>query len=254
MSHKQQLQAIQIIKNSLLSKRRFNIMEIGSYDVNGAIRSVFDFDRYFGVDLSSGPNVDIVGSGHEIDLRSEGINLCVSSECFEHNPFWKETLINMANHLTGGGYIVITSAITGRLEHGTFRTDPKHSPGSTSVGWSYYKNIQPSEFSSIIKGLPGYKQSFIYTQSVTFDLYAVILIGESTDYEVDVEKLEKLKELSELDISIKGLLFQLWLLPMRIVKPFLSEINYLSIGVIYERITKIFVKNIFKMVSPDKSK
>jgi hypothetical protein len=246
MSHKQQIKAIQIIKKSLLSKRKLNIMEIGSYNVNGTIKNSFEFEKYFGIDLSPGPNVDIVGSGHEIDLLSEGINLCISSECFEHNPFWKETLENMAKHLTGGGYIVITSAINGRLEHGTFRTDPKHSPGSTSVGWSYYKNIEPTEFSSFIKGLPGYRQSFIYTQCITFDLYAVILIGKSTDYEIDARNLEKLKELAKLDISIKGLLFQLWLFPMRIIRSFLSEENYLSIGVRYERITKGLVQNMFK--------
>ena len=68
MSHKQQIKAIQIIKESIKSPKRFNIMEIGSYDVNGTIRNIFDYDKYYGVDLSQGPNVNLVGSGHEIDL------------------------------------------------------------------------------------------------------------------------------------------------------------------------------------------
>jgi SAM-dependent methyltransferase len=249
MSHKEQLKAIEIMKNSLISTKRFNILEIGSYDVNGAIRDMFNYEKYFGVDLCPGPNVDVIGSGHTINLVAEDINLCISSECFEHNPFWKETLENMARHLKGGGFIVVTTAINGRLEHGTLRTNPKHSPGSTSIGWSYYKNINPSEFKSFIEKLPGYKESFVCTQSITFDLYAVILINDSTDYKIDTENLKKLYKLKILNLSFKSLLFQFWLLPMRFLSYFINDKKYMDIGVKYEKITKGFIHKIISKTS-----
>jgi hypothetical protein len=71
-----------------------SVLEIGAHDVNGGIRELFDTDKYVGVDLSAGEGVDVVISGHE--YSSEILfDVTISCECFEHNPFYQETLDNM---------------------------------------------------------------------------------------------------------------------------------------------------------------
>ena len=62
------------------------VLEIGSADINGSIRSFFPGSDYTGVDLSAGPGVDVVASGHELALPDRDVDLAISCECFEHNP------------------------------------------------------------------------------------------------------------------------------------------------------------------------
>ena len=67
MSHPEQLSFFQTIAaNNAHMIRGAKILEIGSYDVNGNIREMFKgAAEYVGVDLVSGPNVDVIGYGHE---------------------------------------------------------------------------------------------------------------------------------------------------------------------------------------------
>ena len=45
--------------------KRPKVLEIGSYDVNGSVRSNFKHvQEYVGVDLIPGPSVDVVSKGH----------------------------------------------------------------------------------------------------------------------------------------------------------------------------------------------
>jgi len=45
-----------------------------------------------------------------------------------------------------GGWVAFTCASRGRLEHGTDRSDANLSPGTSSLGWNYYRNLQESDF------------------------------------------------------------------------------------------------------------
>ncbi len=122
------------------------VLEIGSCDVNGSIRSLFEpAAHYVGVDLCEGPGVDLVASGHEVEL-ARSFDIAVSCECFEHNPYYLETFENMARHTRPGGLVVFTCATTGRPEHGTRRTNEADSPGTAASGWDYYNNLVPSDF------------------------------------------------------------------------------------------------------------
>lgn len=125
------------------------VLEIGSLNINGTVRDFFNADEYVGVDVGEGPGVDIVMSGHEYD--SEKLFDCtISCECFEHNPFWKETFLNMVRLCRRGGLVVFTCATTGRPEHGTERTTPHDSPLTVAKGWSYYCNLTKEDFTSSI--------------------------------------------------------------------------------------------------------
>jgi len=125
------------------------VIEIGSYDVNGEIRSLFrdmPLDEYLGVDLIEGPGVDLVCHGHEVSLPQETYDLAISVECFEHDPFWKQTFEKMVDLVKPGGWVVFSCATKGRPEHGTHRSDPRLSPGTSSLGSEYYRNLSASDF------------------------------------------------------------------------------------------------------------
>jgi len=67
------------------------VVEIGSQDVNGSLRSVAPsvFD-YIGVDFQAAKGVDIVLSDpYSLPFESESVDIVLSSSCFEHSEmFW----------------------------------------------------------------------------------------------------------------------------------------------------------------------
>lgn len=121
------------------------VLEIGSYDVNGSNRSLFTPTRYIGVDLIDGPGVDYVGLGHLFRSRCR-FDVVISTECFEHDPFYVETLANMLRHTRRSGMVLFTCASTDRAEHGTPRAAPGNSPGTVAVGYNYYRNLTEEDF------------------------------------------------------------------------------------------------------------
>lgn len=146
MSHLQQL----VYFASL--QRRFpryfegsRVLEIGSLNINGSIRQFFRGCDYLGVDLGPGPDVDFVCAGQDLRLPEAAFDVTCSTECFEHNPYWRETFANMVRMTRPGGLVCVTCATEGRPEHGTPRTTPADSP-FTSAGSDYYRNLGADDF------------------------------------------------------------------------------------------------------------
>jgi SAM-dependent methyltransferase len=143
MSHPEQLgyfSAVVEVNRRLVEGGR--ILEVGSYDVNGSVRSLFSgAGEYVGVDLTPGPGVDRVGYGHEVDDPDATYDLTISGECFEHDPHWRETFANMVRLTRLGGVVAFSCASRGRPEHGTRRTARDLSPGTQAVGLDYYQNV-----------------------------------------------------------------------------------------------------------------
>lgn len=126
------------------------VLEIGSLNINGSIRQFFENCEYIGIDVAPGNCVDIVCQGQDFDDADESYDMTVSCECFEHNPYWVETFLNMIRMTKPGGVVTVTCATTGREEHGTSRTSPYASPLTISIGWEYYKNVAESDFREFI--------------------------------------------------------------------------------------------------------
>lgn len=150
-----------------------SIVEIGSADINGTIRPFFPGSRYTGVDLAEGAGVDLVASGHEVALPSGSVDLAISCECFEHNPLWAETFVNMHRMTKPGGVVVMTCASRGRLEHGTSRTRPFESPASISIGWEYYRNLNREDFERRLPLATMFDGYAFFRNEVSKDLYFV---------------------------------------------------------------------------------
>jgi len=146
------------------------VLEIGSLNINGTVRQFFDANEYVGVDVGEGPGVDVVISGHEYNSE-QLFDCCISCECFEHNPFWEETFLNMVRLCRKDGLVVFTCATTGRPEHGTERTTPQDSPLTIAKGWSYYRNLTQEDFLSAIDFKKFFKEMQFATNKESCDLY-----------------------------------------------------------------------------------
>lgn len=146
MSHKAQIDFITNVKS--LYSSYFNnrcVVEIGSLDINGSVRPFFSNCVYIGIDVGSGPGVDIVSLGHEYKM-SNSFDVAISCECFEHDPHWQDTFTNMIDLCKTGGLIIFSCATTGRKVHGTPTEEPQSSPLSVGLGWDYYKNLTKEDF------------------------------------------------------------------------------------------------------------
>jgi SAM-dependent methyltransferase len=127
------------------------VLDIGSLDITGDITHQFKANEYVGVDIGPGKNVTKVARGEDLDFATGYFDVTISGECFEHNPAWKSTFINMVRMTKPGGIVVMTCASTFRTEHGTSRSDfGTGAPLSVSAGYEYYKNLSPEDLTCII--------------------------------------------------------------------------------------------------------
>lgn len=150
MAHPEQRSFVSLVKDFFIDNvENLEIIEIGSYEVNGAIREIFqNCKKYIGADLAAGPGVDIICEGHKLDFPTNSFDLALSCECFEHDPFWVETFKNMMRMTKPNGLVVVTCATLGRLEHGTRRSEPAQAPGTQFAGFDYYRNLTEEDFKS----------------------------------------------------------------------------------------------------------
>jgi SAM-dependent methyltransferase len=73
------------------NEARVRLVEIGSQDVNGSLRSVAPNSfEYIGVDFVEGKGVDLVlQDPYQLPFESESADIVLSSSCFEHSEmFW----------------------------------------------------------------------------------------------------------------------------------------------------------------------
>lgn len=100
--------------------RHFNkILEVGSRDVNGSVKPIFNYDEYIGLDLINGANVDIVADAEKLldHFPEETFDLVLCVETLEHvkNPWL--IVENMRKVLKPGGWMFITTPGTGHPQH-----------------------------------------------------------------------------------------------------------------------------------------
>lgn len=152
-----------------------SVLEIGSYNVNGTLRSMFIEPRkYVGVDLIEGPCVDYISRGKDYK-DGHKYNTVFSTEVFEHDPEFLDTFKNMVDHSADGGLVFFTCATTGRPEHGTRRTSPHDSPGTFQTGLEdYYRNVTVDDFKGLVETLHEKFEAFMFLeQQSSHDLYFV---------------------------------------------------------------------------------
>jgi SAM-dependent methyltransferase len=94
-----------------------SVLEVGSYNVNGSVRSVIEPLRpaeYIGVDMRPGPDVDLVMSAAEL-TKFFGVqfDVVVSAEMLEHAEDWRAAVRSMKGVLKPGGVLLLTTRSKG---------------------------------------------------------------------------------------------------------------------------------------------
>ena len=89
------------------------ILDVGSYDVNGTMKPIFQKGEYIGLDMEQGPNVDIVGVSHKIPFEKDEFDIVISSSCFEHDDMFWISFQEMCRVLKPGGYMYVQAPSNG---------------------------------------------------------------------------------------------------------------------------------------------
>ena len=194
MSHIDQINFIKEFKEFYINNsfnKDINVLEIGSLDVNGNIRDLFDFtNEYTGIDLEKGPNVDLVLSGIDIDKLDKNFDIIISCECFEHAKDWKIIFEKMCQISKPNSFIVISVASTGRVEHGTERSGNWQSPGNKD---DYYLNLTKKDFIKNFDLEKIFSNYFFFYNVNSYDLYFIGIKGFEEKKDVLNKIEEKLK-------------------------------------------------------------
>lgn len=165
MSHQAQLDFVAGLKQRFPEYfRKGRVLEVGSLDINGSVRQFFEDCDYTGVDLGEGKGVDLVARGEELDYFDGNFTVCLSCECFEHNPEWAATLRNMIR--MSSGLVFFSCATTGRPEHGTRRTSPQDAPFCED----YYRNLTENDVRQAVD-LSAFKVYEFISDDKAHDLY-----------------------------------------------------------------------------------
>ena len=242
MSHTSQIEFVKLFSN--LAYKEYvkpALIEIGSHSVNGEMRGLFPYaENYVGLDLCEGSGVDVVSSGHVFG-DSKKYDISIACEVFEHNPYWLETFLNMIRITRGGGLVLLTCGSRGRIEHGTTRTDPNQSPGTSSIGWNYYKNLNESDF-KVINLQSHFMQYKFYYVHGTSDLYFAGIVKPVIREACEAEDWIK-ANLTEIEGGIKKIKNSsrrklktiLRRMPLIILSYLLSDENYQNFSIKYEK-------------------
>lgn len=163
----------QILGNFFINKR---VLDVGSGDINGNNRFLFEDCDYDGNDVIQANNVTIVSKTKDLPFIDNTFDTIISTECFEHDPEYKLSFIKIYNMLKPDGLFCFTCASTGRAEHGTKRTTPNDSYGTIGnlVDMSdYYKNLTEIDLNEVLNLNNLFSVWDTYYNTITKDLYFV---------------------------------------------------------------------------------
>lgn len=91
------------------------VIEIGSQDVNGTIRSMCPTDfEYIGLDFQDAKGVDIVLTDpYQLPFDDESVDVVVSSSCFEHSEFFWVLFLEVLRVLKPSGLFYLNAPSNG---------------------------------------------------------------------------------------------------------------------------------------------
>lgn len=105
---------------SELGTKRLEILDVGSSNINGSYRDIFNKPawKYVGLDVHEGKNVDIVVKNiyDWKEIKSGTFDLVISGQAFEHIEYFWATMFEIARVLKQEGYCCIIAPSSG-VEH-----------------------------------------------------------------------------------------------------------------------------------------
>ena len=97
-----------------------HVLEVGSYDVNGTVRPIVEAlgpGSYLGIDIDTGPGVDVVCSLDRAYVQFGSFDLVICTEVLEHVVDWKPSLLALVDLVLPAGYLLITTRSPGFPYH-----------------------------------------------------------------------------------------------------------------------------------------
>ena len=152
------------------------VLDVGSGDINGNNRYLFDNCHYEGNDVIEANNVTIISKTKDLPFVNQLFDTIISTECFEHDPEYAESFVKIHNMLKPSGLFCFTCASTDRPEHGTRRTSPGDSYGT--IGnlddmSDYYKNLTAQDVNDVIPFNQLFSAWDTYYNDASKDLYFI---------------------------------------------------------------------------------
>lgn len=138
--HPQAYEFVAAAKIAFVENEPQTVVELGSYNVNGSVRPLFEHSKYVGVDSRPGRGVDIVADATEW-TEAENVDVVVTTEMLEHCTKPKAVISNARKMLKAGGLFIATMAAPERNPH-SCNGDPVIPPDE------HYANIAPDELRS----------------------------------------------------------------------------------------------------------
>jgi SAM-dependent methyltransferase len=105
-----------LIDRYLDTSRPLEAVEIGSRDVNGSYRELFQWPdwTYRGCDQEAGPNVDLVQDDpYRLPLPSASLDLAISGQTLEHAEFFWLLVQEIARVVRPGGHVFLIAPSRG---------------------------------------------------------------------------------------------------------------------------------------------
>jgi len=97
--------------NSTFGKSHLRILDVGSYDVNGSYKTLFTSPtfEYTGLDMESGPNVDIVPATPYCwsEIEDDSFDIVISGQVIEHVEFFWLTMSEIVRVAKEGALICL---------------------------------------------------------------------------------------------------------------------------------------------------
>lgn len=149
MAHPDERRFMELVKSMFPNYfKNIKVLDVGSLNVNGTNKDLFEDCEYTGIDVGEGKNVDIVSLAHEFksDILFDTI---ISSECFEHDCHFEKSIKNIVSLLKPSGLFVWTAGGTYRAPHGGASCTPLIA-SNPKMDSNYYKNITAKDYSNII--------------------------------------------------------------------------------------------------------
>lgn len=150
------------------------VLDVGAGDINGNNRELFENCIYDGNDVLQANNVTIVSKTKDLPFDDNTFDTIISTECFEHDPEYKESFIKIYKMLKPDGLFLFTCASTNRPEHGTRRTtihDSYGTIGGLDDMSDYYKNLTEFDLNEVLNLNELFSIWDTYYNNVSKDLY-----------------------------------------------------------------------------------
>ena len=178
----------QILAGYFVNKR---VLDVGSGDINGNNRFLFEDCEYEGNDVILANNVTIVSKTKDLPFENNYFDTIISTECFEHDPEYEYSFSKIYQMLKPNGLFCFTCASTGRPEHGTRRTSPDASYGT--IGnltdmIDYYKNLTAKDLDDVLHLNESFSCWDTYYHSQTSDLYFIGIKKDNDNANINLLK------------------------------------------------------------------